>query len=287
MGEDITYQEFIQNIINKRGQSGLRGEKYVEKHHIVPRCMGGEGDCQNGKFIKESTHPNCIYLTYTEHIEAHRLLSLENPNNKKLVCAWWKMIITRAGKCIISDNERELAKRAFIDAQSSTTPWNKGVATPIETRQKQSEARKRNISQGKYIGGDHPMAKEVICLETGQVFPTVSDAAKHINVGVGTLVACLKGAQKSSGGLHWMYKIDFDSKNTTEIEEYLKSKKHIDRRIKVYCIERGRAYPSIQNALKDNGMHLRNGSHIKECCDGERQTAGGYHWRYATEDDIK
>ena len=37
----MTYKEFIDNIIGTRGRHGC-GEEYHEKHHIVPRCLGGE-----------------------------------------------------------------------------------------------------------------------------------------------------------------------------------------------------------------------------------------------------
>ena len=34
---------------------------------------------------------NIIDLFAKEHFEAHRLLALENPNNEKLIYAWWMM----------------------------------------------------------------------------------------------------------------------------------------------------------------------------------------------------
>ena len=38
----LTYSSFIQNIISTRGQWGLDHTKeYCERHHILPRCLGG------------------------------------------------------------------------------------------------------------------------------------------------------------------------------------------------------------------------------------------------------
>lgn len=45
----------------------------------------------------------------------------------------------------------------------------------------------------------------------------------------------------------------------------------------VECIETGIIYPSIMEARRQTG--LRN---ISECCRGNRHTAGGFHWKYAT-----
>jgi len=36
------YYEFIQNIINTRGQWVIPEDGYYESHHILPICMGGE-----------------------------------------------------------------------------------------------------------------------------------------------------------------------------------------------------------------------------------------------------
>lgn len=77
--ENITYKEFIQNIIDTRGRFNC-GDEYHERHHIIPRCMNG-GD----------ENDNLIDLFAKEHFEAHRLLALENPDNDKLVYAWWMM----------------------------------------------------------------------------------------------------------------------------------------------------------------------------------------------------
>ena len=67
-----TYQNFIQNILNTRGRFSC-GDEYHERHHIIPKCIGGDDN-----------EDNLIDLFAKEHFEAHRLLALENPDNKQL-----------------------------------------------------------------------------------------------------------------------------------------------------------------------------------------------------------
>ena len=74
-----TYDEFINNILETRGRFNC-GEKYHERHHIIPRSCGGTNNKNN-----------LIDLFAKEHFEAHRLLALENPNNDKLIYAWYMM----------------------------------------------------------------------------------------------------------------------------------------------------------------------------------------------------
>lgn len=75
----MTYSEFIDNILNTRGRFAC-GDEYHERHHILPKCMNGTND-----------EENLIDLFAKEHFIAHQLLAKENPNNKKLIYAWWNM----------------------------------------------------------------------------------------------------------------------------------------------------------------------------------------------------
>ena len=56
--------------------------RYLERHHVLPRCMGG-GD-----------HPdNIVHLTPEEHYVAHQLLVKMHPRNHKLLYAVKAMTI--------------------------------------------------------------------------------------------------------------------------------------------------------------------------------------------------
>lgn len=46
----------------------------------------------------------------------------------------------------------------------------------------------------------------------------------------------------------------------------------------VICVETNKIYGSMTEAQKDTGIHHNN---IYQVCCGKRQTAGGYHWKYA------
>ena len=77
----MTYNEFIQNILGTRGRFGIPKGEYKERHHIVPKCLGGTND-----------EDNLIDLYADEHFIAHKLLMEENPDNIKLTRAFTMMI---------------------------------------------------------------------------------------------------------------------------------------------------------------------------------------------------
>ena len=37
----MTYDKFIQNILDTRGRFGVPAGEYKERHHIIPKCLGG------------------------------------------------------------------------------------------------------------------------------------------------------------------------------------------------------------------------------------------------------
>lgn len=78
----MTYNEFIQNILDTRGRFGIPDGEYKERHHIIPRCVGGTDE-----------EENLIDLYAKEHFEAHKMLALENSTNSKLTYAWMMMCV--------------------------------------------------------------------------------------------------------------------------------------------------------------------------------------------------
>ena len=97
-----TYEEFINNILETRGRFAC-GEEYYERHHIVPKCIGGSNN-----------EDNLIDLYAREHFEAHRLLALENPENKSLVFSWYMMSHVKR-----SDQERYISSAEEYAAQEN------------------------------------------------------------------------------------------------------------------------------------------------------------------------
>jgi hypothetical protein len=74
----MNYQKIYNNLINRALSRISKG--YVEKHHIVPRCLGGTDATEN-----------IVSLYPEEHYLAHLLLCKLNKGNSKLLYAAMNM----------------------------------------------------------------------------------------------------------------------------------------------------------------------------------------------------
>lgn len=83
-----TYRDIISLAIlqnRKRHKVSSAGYVYYEKHHIVPKCMGGSDEPEN-----------LVFLTAKEHFVAHHLLSKMH-NTRELIYAFWAMCNQSSG----------------------------------------------------------------------------------------------------------------------------------------------------------------------------------------------
>jgi hypothetical protein len=79
----MNYLEIYNKIIEKAKSRGLVKKVvgfYTEKHHIIPKCVGGS-----------DSKDNLVLLTAQEHFIAHKLLVEIYPNESKLKYAIWSM----------------------------------------------------------------------------------------------------------------------------------------------------------------------------------------------------
>ena len=75
----MDYQRHYNLLVEKAQQRTT--DLYTERHHIVPRCLGGTDD-----------RDNLVALTPEEHYVAHQLLVKMHPDNRSLVHAVIMMI---------------------------------------------------------------------------------------------------------------------------------------------------------------------------------------------------
>jgi hypothetical protein len=121
----MNYQRIHDAIIERASNRTLQG--YREKHHVIPRCMGGV-----------NTADNLVELTAREHFIIHKLLVEIYPTESKLVYAYWAMCNKQSSKKMlrnykISSRDYQYAKELFSILSSKLhkgkKSWNSGIKT--------------------------------------------------------------------------------------------------------------------------------------------------------------
>lgn len=299
-----TYTEFINNILEKRGRFNCDG--YKERHHIAPRCMGGSDDKEN-----------LIDLYATEHYIAHKLLALENPQNNKLIYAWWMMSHDKNNQKFISQQEYDILRKNYAKIQSAKmlnhNPMQGKAHTP-EARIKMSESAKgRKLSQevkdklsqlnsgenNNFYGkkhskktkakmrqnhsdfslGKHPKAKKVYCIELDKEFSCIKEAENITKIS--GIRQNIKG-ETSFAGFHPTTGVPLHWINSSDKEDVDKIHNITSKPTKlkgVRCIELNKYFPSVKSA---SDFIQKSPSRISYCCKHPNCTCGGYHWGYDT-----
>jgi hypothetical protein len=185
----MNYQKVYNQIIERAKNRQLEG--YKEKHHIIPKCLGGNNDKEN-----------LVELTAREHFLCHRLLCEIYPLNHKLIWALWLMAIGKQKiKTIepykISSKEYERLKLIFIEQSKLKT------ITDIHKKQV-AKANSKIICQYDFQGN---FIKEWMSSNDAERFMNNKLDANWKELS-GNINDCCRGKQKSSYNFIWKYKED-------------------------------------------------------------------------------
>jgi hypothetical protein len=126
--------------------------------------------------------------------------------------------------------------------------------------------------------------KQVVCLNTGEIFTTLKKASEKYNIAYPSIINCCNGLQ-SHAGIHietkekliWMYLRDCEKLTQEEIDVILS--KHVDRQIIQLTKESEyiQEFPSINVASE---ILKINKEYISENARGKRKTTNGFIFIY-------
>ena len=162
---------------------------------------------------------------------------------------------------------------------------NKNISESNKGR-KFSEEHKKNLSEAKKGKPAYNRIK-VICITTGKIFNSQTEAGNYYNVAQKNISLCCTGKRKSAGELNgvrlqWKYLEDYDDNC---LDEYKLNIGEANSK-KVICITTGKIFNSQTEAGKYYKCY-----HICECCKGKRKSSGRLsdgtplQWKYVEDDD--
>lgn len=228
----MNYQKIYSQIIERAKNRQLEG--YKEKHHILPKCLGGSND-----------KDNLIGLTAREHFLCHMLLCEIYPDKGKLRQALWLMSINPKYKNTkITSRMYEHIKSNFRHTEESKQKMRHprpGLGEKISKARtgkkqpniskaklgkptnkkgkpdgpKHTDESKKKISEKILLKGDERKikigkanSKPVSQIKDNQIInqhESTTKASIITGISIGSINACLKQRSKSAGGFVWKY----------------------------------------------------------------------------------
>lgn len=212
----MDYQKIYNQIIERAKNRILKG--YKEKHHILPKCLGGKDD-----------KDNLVELTAREHFLCHMLLCEIYPNENKLRHALFLMAMVKnrvkektyvIGSRVYERLKNEYSQMLTGKKQSQETRDKKSKAmkgknVSNETKQKISETNSgREITWGNKISDSlkgrkmpwrtKPVIQYTLKGEFVKEWESVAEIQKHPEYGF--VGACVTGKQKTAYNYIWKHK---------------------------------------------------------------------------------
>lgn len=137
----MNYARIYEALISKRRGDAASG--YVERHHVVPRCLGGP-----------NTKGNIVTLTAREHFVAHWLLAKIHGGRM------WAALMSMSARKRYANGRLYSAARANWAAQLVGNRFGCGLTKSPETRAKIADAQRgaKNHRFGKRLTPEHAYA---------------------------------------------------------------------------------------------------------------------------------
>lgn len=134
----MNYQWHYDVLIERAKKRSL--SEYTEKHHIIPRCMGGKDDSEN-----------IVILTGREHFIAHQLLVKIYPGNGKLIYACKMMSMSS------KYHTGRISNRVYGWIREKVSKQNRinSIGTKHPPRSDQWRMKRKEALKGKPLSSEH------------------------------------------------------------------------------------------------------------------------------------
>lgn len=193
------YNRIVENALNREIP-----ETYTEKHHIIPKCLGGSDDCSN-----------IAILTCREHIICHILLAKIYPHNYKILYAMTAMTMNANGNRTVTARQLAFSRESLIKAASMRPP-TRGMLGKRHTKESiekiSNNTRKAMLGmkqskshiENKAITKRKPVMKVDIKTGDSVIFQSIAQASRE-GFKPSAISRCCNGKNKTHKGFYWSF----------------------------------------------------------------------------------
>lgn len=194
----MNYIKIYDNLINIGKNRIFPKDTYYEKHHILPKCMGGGDEPEN-----------LVKLTAEEHYLAHQLLVKIYPQVSGLVYAALIMSTHPNGKRNNNKLYGWLRRKQAVVAREQMIEYHKNNVHPFfgkkhtdESKELMSIAIKHGFRENGIVSMVHQFTLEGKYIKT---FESLTEAAESVNGNVSNIKYTADGKFQYAYGYRWSY----------------------------------------------------------------------------------
>jgi hypothetical protein len=259
----MDYKHHYDKLIEKAKNRIIPNDIYSERHHIIPKCLGGN-----------NSKTNIVRLLPKEHYIAHLLLFNLHPNNQSLAYSFWMM--SNGNKkdkrtYRVSGKIYEEIRSRFSSIMKQRKPFFQGKAHTEESKKKNRDAHIGN--PGTWIGRTHSEESKIKMSKKAmgkKVSVETREKMSKSKSGVKLSYEHREKLSKSNMGENNNYKRYLEKTGlphhaSKTVIQYSLDGKFIREWVnaRIACIELGISYGAV------NG-----------CLNGKSKTSQGFIWKY-------
>lgn len=262
----MDYQKIYDDFIRDRRADESRpkySDEYMERHHIIPRSMGGD-----------DSEENLIYLTHRDHYFAHCCLAKIHGGGMWLALEMMSSWVSKTHGRAYTFTQSRLAGIARELYWKENRKWTKrALLAEADKYDSVSEFKERS-----------PNAYAAICRKPYGSDVLSSMSRKHKISGHWDLKTCMADAAKYETRIQWhksssyAYKKALDCGWMEKCSAHMKSNKGEDKKKAVINLTTGDSFDSLRAAAKQFKL---NENAIGNVLAGRAKKCGGFEWKYA------
>lgn len=258
----MNYENIYKNLIERAKNRMLDDNEYVERHHIIPKCLGGN-----------NSKNNIVKLYPKEHYIAHLLLYRIHPNHQGLAYSFWMMCNgNRKNKrdYKVSGRLYEEIRNDFIKMVTQREGTFKGKSHSELTKLKISNSKK---GQKVWLGKKHKEESKIKMSDSAKG-KVISDLTKE------KMSNFWKGKPKSDETKKKMSELQKGENNSYKRYLELTGLPHVKSKPVTQFSINGefiKEWVNANIASKELGLSYKS---INNCLNGKSKTSQGYVWKY-------
>lgn len=259
----------------------MDGERYLPPHSCLVLMQ-----VETGEYVEEAWKDIVGYEGKYQVSNLGRVKSFKHRKPHIMVGSvshdGYQLVLLSSGGKNIGKSVHRLVAQAFLSNPNNYPVVNHKDGNKLNNIVDNLEwcTYSENILHSMYVLNDNVNCTKIKCLETGEIFPSVSVAARKTGRDRKSITQAadhLRG-NKGACGLHWEWLNKDPNPSRHKIKKYEsngRQKVQPKYRIKVRCLETKEIYNSLGEAARANNIHECS---ISRAIQNPKWTAGGYHW---------